>query len=237
MVNIVRGVKKLSKGEHDIEHSLVKSLGVSDKEYVHFLKLDTEKKARILNAAYDEFIEKGYGEASTNAIIKKASISKGLLFHYFGSKQGLYKFLMKDSAHRIAEETLTDLPDKSGDVFTIIKSIIRLKIKVCFRFPKETNFLLATWSANLPEELSKEREGLLGVSSDYLEILIGRLDENLLREGVEKALAAEIIAWVCEKYTDKMLSSGMMNIAMENWNHIEKDLDRYMDALQGGLYK
>ena len=227
----------MGKMEHDTEHSLMKALDVDRREYAHFLKLDEEKRERILTVAYDEFLEKGYGEASTNIITQKAGISKGLLFHYFGSKEGLYKFLMKKSAQRIASEALADLPDKNGDVLLTIKSIVQIKIAVCLRYPKETNFVIAAWRSNLPESLVREREKMAGMSENYFELLIGLLDNRLLRNDVEKSTAAEIIAWVCEKYTDKVLSSDVVTAAAESWSRVTEDLDKYMEALRRGLYK
>ena len=50
-------------------------------EIEKFLKLDDEKRDRILNAAMKEF-RYGYVKASTDIIVKEAGISKGLLFHY-----------------------------------------------------------------------------------------------------------------------------------------------------------
>ncbi|MBF2420394.1 macrodiolide transporter TimAB transcriptional regulator TimA [Listeria seeligeri] len=49
-----------------------------------------EKRKKILEAAMEEFAEKGYQAASTNQICAKAGVSKGLIFHYFGSKEKLY---------------------------------------------------------------------------------------------------------------------------------------------------
>ncbi|EMV4835388.1 helix-turn-helix transcriptional regulator, partial [Listeria monocytogenes] len=49
-----------------------------------------EKRLKILEAAMGEFTEKGYQAASTNKICEKAGVSKGLIFHYFGSKEKLY---------------------------------------------------------------------------------------------------------------------------------------------------
>ena len=208
-----------------------------DEEYVHFLKLNEEKQERILAAAYDEFLEKGYNEASTNTITHKAGISKGLLFRYFGCKQGLYKFLMKESAQRITQEILPNIPVQSGDVFTMIKSIVQLKIMVCLRFPKETSFLISAWTTNLPEGLLRDRETIANMSDNYLGILLNLLDSSLLRDGVEKKVAVEIISWVCEKYADAMLSNGTLNTTEESFNFIAKDLEGYMDVLRHGLYK
>ena len=58
-----------------------------------FFELNKEKQERIINAAFKVFAENGYGHSSTDEIVKTADISKGLLFHYFGNKIGLYSFL------------------------------------------------------------------------------------------------------------------------------------------------
>jgi len=59
----------------------------------NFLKLEPKKREQILNAAINEFAQKDYKNASTNEIVKKAGISKGLIFHYFKNKKQLYIFL------------------------------------------------------------------------------------------------------------------------------------------------
>ena len=227
----------MSKDKRKPTPTPTKSYNAGNEEYAHFLKLDDEKRERILASAYDEFLEKGYGEASTNIITQNAGISKGLLFRYFGNKEGLYKFLMEESARRIAGEALTALPTERGDMFAIIKSIIQLKIAVCLRYPKETDFLIAAWVANLPESLMRQREKMMGMSYNYFDVVCGLLDDSLLCDNVEKNVAAEIIMWVCEKYTDKVLSSGAVDTTPESWNRIAEDLDKYMGALRCGLYK
>lgn len=58
-----------------------------------FWDMKKEKQDRIMNAAIGVFATQGYAHASTDEIVKRAGISKGLLFHYFISKQGLYDFL------------------------------------------------------------------------------------------------------------------------------------------------
>ena len=58
-----------------------------------FFDLNREKQDRMINAALRIFAENGYRHASTDIIVKEAGISKGLLFHYFTSKMGLFSFL------------------------------------------------------------------------------------------------------------------------------------------------
>ena len=58
-----------------------------------FFDLKKEKQDRMINAALKLFAENGYRRASTDEMVKEAGISKGLLFHYFTSKAGLYEFI------------------------------------------------------------------------------------------------------------------------------------------------
>lgn len=47
-------------------------------------------KNKILASALVEFSEKPFNEASLNKIIERASISKGIIYHYFKNKDDLY---------------------------------------------------------------------------------------------------------------------------------------------------
>ncbi|MGN1195305.1 MAG: TetR/AcrR family transcriptional regulator, partial [Acutalibacteraceae bacterium] len=47
-------------------------------------------KERILKAATEEFALYGYDGATVNQICQKHSISKGLIYHNFDGKEGLY---------------------------------------------------------------------------------------------------------------------------------------------------
>ena len=58
-----------------------------------FFDLKSEKQDKMINAALHLFADNGYKHASTDDIVREAGISKGLLFHYFINKEGLYSFL------------------------------------------------------------------------------------------------------------------------------------------------
>ena len=68
-----------------------------------FKNLDPEKQAKILDAAADEFAEKGYETASINQIIEQAGISKGSMYYYFEDKRDLYDTVITDATERLLE--------------------------------------------------------------------------------------------------------------------------------------
>jgi len=55
---------------------------------------ETTKK-HILEAALNCFAENGYERSSTEAIAKAAGVSQGIIFHHFGTKEGLFSAIIR----------------------------------------------------------------------------------------------------------------------------------------------
>ncbi|EBA02292.1 putative hydrolase [Rhodobacterales bacterium HTCC2150] len=58
------------------------------------LERQREKRARIRQAAHDEFCENGYDGASMDRIATRADVSKPTLYQYFGGKDGLMEAVL-----------------------------------------------------------------------------------------------------------------------------------------------
>src|SRR5579859_5771452 len=52
-------------------------------------------RERILSAALKEFAAKGFAGARVDAIARRASINKRMLYHYFGDKEELFKAILR----------------------------------------------------------------------------------------------------------------------------------------------
>jgi TetR/AcrR family transcriptional regulator len=68
-----------------------------------FHNLPEEKKERILTVASEEFSQKGYAGASINRIVGRLGIAKGSLFQYFGTKDGLFRFVFSRALERVKD--------------------------------------------------------------------------------------------------------------------------------------
>lgn len=68
------------------------------------LDLDT-RRAQLLDVGRRLFADHPYDAVSTAEITREAGISKGLLFHYFGSKRGFYLETLKSVADEILGRT------------------------------------------------------------------------------------------------------------------------------------
>jgi AcrR family transcriptional regulator len=72
-------------------------------------------RARILAAALKEFSAKGFAGARVDAIARRASINKRMLYHYFGNKEELFKAVLrrKISERQAWAEALSGEPEET----------------------------------------------------------------------------------------------------------------------------
>jgi len=61
------------------------------------------KQARILAAAQALFVQRGFAETTSADIARAAEVSEGIVFHHFGSKEGLLVAVAADYGRGLAE--------------------------------------------------------------------------------------------------------------------------------------
>lgn len=72
--------------------------------------MTADTRERIRSAALDEFCDKGYG-ACVDDIARRAGVVKQTLYHHYGSKDSLFREVLKG----LVDELLIDL-ERQGDV-------------------------------------------------------------------------------------------------------------------------
>ena len=107
-----------------------------------FFDLKKEKQDRMINAALKVFALQGYRHASTDEIVREAGISKGLLFHYFGSKLGLYTFIYDYSVRYMTLELKTTVSAEETDMFELLKQVEQAKLQALKGYPYMQQFLV-----------------------------------------------------------------------------------------------
>ncbi len=106
-----------------------------------FFDLKKDKQDRMINAALKVFALNGYRHASTDDIVKEAGISKGLLFHYFGSKAGVYEFVYEYSVRYMLLELSTKVSRTESDLFEVMKQVELARMDAMKGYPYMQQFL------------------------------------------------------------------------------------------------
>lgn len=82
-------------------------------------------RARLIAAATDEFARHGIAGARVDRIAEQARTNKAQIYHYFGSKDGLFGAVLGAYARRAAESEYFDAADLPGTAATIFDDFER----------------------------------------------------------------------------------------------------------------
>jgi len=204
-----------------------------------FQGLPEEKKKRILDAAIEEFAINGYDKASTNSIVKKADISKGILFHYFGSKKNLFLYIFDYCMTNLIDKYYSVKEIQPKDIFERIMWNSIRKIKITQEEPL-MNRLVFLAISNMPESLKQE---LTERYNTYYAKEIPRffedIDTSKFRKDIDKQKAIELIMMCMDGISNKYLQKYKKIYVDEVFNDVEKIMDEcneYMEILKFGIY-
>lgn len=204
-----------------------------------FERLEKEKQVRILEAAFHEFAENGYENASTNRIVKAAGIAKGTLFNYFENKQSLYHYLINYAIDLSREQYLKKIDVDEADFFERLKKASTLKWEVFKEHEKVFNFLatlgLSVDEIELPKPLRMKFEELL---TYWHKVLNDNIDYSKFRDDVDVRKAFNLIRWSIEGYRSEL----MQKFKGENLNEIDTEpfydeYYQYVDILKTCFYR
>lgn len=188
-----------------------------------FFDLKKEKQDRFICAALKVFAENGYKKASTDEIVKEAGISKGLLFHYFGSKQGLYEFVYDYSVKYVMMEY--SRYRKEGDIsfFELQMSIIEAQSSIIRTYPYMNIFLTQAFREKDEEVVSKVADSM-DAYSDYLAKVYASANIHFFKKGVEPSMVLKMCLFIAD---------GVM---LEQFRNEKIDADRYRDENEAYLH-
>lgn len=171
-----------------------------------FFDLKSEKQDRMINAALHLFAVNGYRHASTDDIIKEAGISKGLLFHYFTSKQGLYDFLLDYSVRYLLFEYDRTIGDEY-DYFVFHEKLETAKAGILRNYPYMYAFISKALTEATPDYSDMGAKALKKYE-DTMAFYTGRLNYPDLKTGVSKEQVENLIAFTVKGLTDIQLSAN-----------------------------
>ena len=82
-----------------------------------FLRLPEEKRTRLVDAAWEEFLRVPFEEVSINQIIQRAKIPRGSFYQYFEDKKDLFFYLIGDMMRYLLGRYSQVLHEQEGDMF------------------------------------------------------------------------------------------------------------------------
>ena len=168
-------------------------------------------RARILAAAKAEFAASGLGGARVDEIAERADANKRMIYHYFGSKEGLFQAVLEDAYLDIREAeqalALDHLSPKAA-----LEKLVRFTWNYYLENPE---FLTLVNSENLHKARHlKDSERIKVVSPRFVDMVRKLLDRGVaageFRAGVDAAqlnitIAAIGYYYLTNRYTGSIV--------------------------------
>jgi AcrR family transcriptional regulator len=158
-----------------------------------FFNLPSDKRNKIIDAAYDVFIENDYEDVNIRMITSRAEISIGSFYQYFQDKDELYVYLMSDIEKKIYAKEM----EKNG-YFLMDSEIIPIE-EICT--PKEVAFN-RTWYRAPIEVMMKF----------YFGKYSKELNSHVMDELIELKKSGRLKDFVDLDFTFHIYATSMFNI-------------------------
>lgn len=192
------------------------------------LHIPEDKKHRIIRAAMEQFAKNGYKNATMDEIVAAADISKGLIFHYFGSKKKLYLYLYEFAYGLVYDRVVKSFEQE--DLFERIRESEQIKLAVVSEYPYVLDFLLSVHRETdntIQEEISKIKVERF---PPWKETFLPGLGASKLREGIDLEKVIKIISWT----TNGLLAEHKDDFVLED---IFAEMDEYLNLMRKAFYK
>ena len=196
-----------------------------------FFNLKREKQDRFINAALKIFAENGYHKASTDDIVREAGISKGLLFHYFGSKQGLYEFVYNYSTRVLMMEYTDHVPLFQEDFFELQKQMETAKRNVMISYPYMNVFVNQAFREESREVLEVVADSMDRYSAGLAQVY-GKADISRFKDSVDPSAVLKMCLFMADGVLNEQFKNG--KISPESYY---EEIISYLELLKANLYK
>ena len=202
--------------------------------------LDTA--AKILRAAEEEFMEKGYGNAKMMAIAARAGVSHSMLHYYYRSKEKLFQMVFDEKAQLIVG-ILEGIHSKEFDLKEVIAQFVRNQFNLLMDNDRFVWFIINELIHN-EENMTKVIDIVKSKLSDYLiwfngvltkEIESGRIRSISGRSLIMNIISLNASSFLCIPVLKKLepemdINEYLVNRREENvefiWNAIKNDKDQ-----------
>lgn len=204
---------------------------------------DPKKVTRMLKAATQVFADDGYQRAKTDQIAIKAQVSKGLIFHYYGSKAGLYLAVVKAAMATITANVSQQALAVPPDLVTLVVQSTQAKAAFGQQYPNEFAVMMQAYgdAKKLPGPIQNQlmtmyQQAVQGLRQQFDQVL----DQMSLRPDVDRELVLNLVVGVynqlfAEFQAEQSQHTGMKTMSDADW--IVARARAYMEILQSGFVK
>ncbi|KAF0194592.1 MAG: transcriptional regulator [Bacillota bacterium] len=203
-----------------------------------FYNLTPERQEQIRTACVAEFASLGYSKASTNTMCREAGISKGLLFHYFGTKKELFLYLVDHLVEILLEEFYQGINQEREDLFERMLKWSLRRLELARKYPLYYRFNVKMFIEPDAVVRPEINEIIARLTQEGYNKLLDNIDYSSFRPGVDITKAIEALTYVLNGIGEKYLERFRVDedYQLKRGDAMLKEIHEYMDILRYGFY-
>ena len=152
-----------------------------------------QMRRRIMDSALMEFSVKGYGASSVNTICGEKDISKGILYHYFDTKDDLFLACVRECFTLLTEFIRENMQAAEGSDSYQLEQYFNIRMAFFEKYPVYQRIfceaVIIIPPVHLSFQIQEYRKDFDRMNAQILERLLEPIE---LRPGITKAEAIEI---------------------------------------------
>lgn len=174
-----------------------------------------ETEARILKAAEQEFMAKGFSGARTTTIAEAAGVTHAMFHYYFRTKEKLFDRIISEKMEMLRDVILKSVEDINLPLDTLIRNLINLHLDFISANPALPRFLICE-IFNDPDRLTFFSQRIKLVAPMVIDQLQQKIDdlasEGKCRKVDAKMLMLDIVSLNIFSY----VAAPLVNIVLDN---------------------
>lgn len=205
-----------------------------------FRNLPKHKQTAIIDKGIELFSKASFADVSTDLITQEAGISKGLLFHYFGSKKNFYLYLLEYAINLLTANGNPQAFENKGFYEILFENMDR-KVRLVKEHPNETYFLRFA-SKEESKQVAKEKQEIMGkymisVQKDSAEVLSKAIQTLKLKEDIDSQKLIKGLSMYVNTIVMQYLQmySACPQQFFDNAEQIKIEVKTYIDLMLKGV--
>ncbi len=215
-------------------------MSLRPEQFEKIMSMDAEKRNRVLNSAMAEF-SKGYKRASTGTMAAAAGISKGLLFHYFGTKRQLLHYTFTYTFDILIRAYSGKLDKAQPDFLIRLLDITKIKLDLLLQWPASSAFMAAVYTnndddfADIKSEMLERYEETKSFDGSWF---FDGVDYSMFRPDIDPKMAVNTVMWSFKAYSESLFEKqGNIEGIILRYNEIIQTVEQYSEFFRKILYR
>jgi AcrR family transcriptional regulator len=199
-------------------------------------RMKEDKRIKLINSAMKEFGTNKFDKASTNVIVREANISKGLLFHYFETKEAVFDYLVVFTIKSMGKTIIDNVDWSDGDLINRMHKVINLKLTILEKYPYMFDFGKMMYDSKSIDDVKKITDKY--IPDLYYKVYSHNIDFTLFKDNLDVSRVIKIIQLFLDGYSDMMLQKYKKEIiSRDDLNKEMEELTTYLEMYKAAFYK